>query len=135
MKRPTLMSLVIAAGISLPAMNAVASGFGGGWKHDKHTGTLYWSLAPEPVTRHEATSHGKSSEHLSNPGGAWVYDDHTDTVHWSMAPDRNGVAASPHGQQARNPNSFGRGWAHDVHTGTLSYNPASYGDRQVTAYD
>ena len=46
MKYRMMMNLIAGAGMVATPLLAAASDFGGGWKQDKDTGALYYSLAP-----------------------------------------------------------------------------------------
>ena len=128
MKRKTIISLIAATGMAAPALSALASDFGGGWIHDKHTGTLSWTLAPESV-RHQGDSEN-AGQKLNNFGGGLVQDRYTGTVYSSQAPQLE-RQADFHGEAGR-PNSFGGGWVQDKSSNTLSYRPEEI---RQTAFD
>jgi len=128
MKRKTIISLVVATGMAAPALT-LASDFGGGWMHDKHTGTLSWTQAPDAV-RHQ----GDAENTVQTPsgfGGGLVRNKDTGTVYSIHAPKVNQQADS-HGQEAGRPTGFGGGWAKDKSSNTLSYRPEEV---PQTAYD
>jgi hypothetical protein len=128
MKHKTIISLIAATGMAAPALSALASGFGGGWMHDKHTGTLSWTLAPEPV-RHQGDS-GNARQKLNSFGGGLVQDKSSGTLYSTRVPQLE-RQADGHGEAGR-PNSFGGGWVKDKSSNTLSYRPEEI---QQNAYD
>lgn len=86
MKYRMMMNLIAGAGMVATPLLAAASDFGGGWKQDKDTGTLYYSLAPEHG-RHQAGTDGHRSGNLNSFGGGWVQDRVTGTIYYSRAHD------------------------------------------------
>jgi hypothetical protein len=128
MKHKTIISLIAATGMAAPALSALASGFGGGWMHDKHTGTLYSTLAPEPV-RHQGDSEN-AGQKLNSFGGGLVQDKYSGTLYSTQSPQM-GRQADSHGKTG-GPNSFGGGWVKDKSSNTLSYRPEEI---RQTAYD
>ena len=69
---------VAGAGILLGSLNVMASGFGGGWSLDAHTGTLVNANAPV------YSSSGPRTAMKSNEGSGfangWVKNSHTGTL-------------------------------------------------------
>ncbi len=128
MKHKTIISLIAATGMAAPALSALASDFGGGWIHDKNTGTLSWTMAPESV-RNQGNSEN-AGQKPNSFGGGLVQDRYTGTVYSTQAPKVDRQADS-HGATGR-PNSFGGGWVKDKSYNTLSYRPEEI---KQTAYD
>ena len=120
MKYLTMIKYAAVTGLVAGSLNAAAAGFGGGWMHDRNTGTLYYSHASDGRL-HAASSAGHSKVHQNSFGGGWVQDPDTGTLSYSRSSDMGQrYATSGEGRL----NSFGGGWVHDSHTGTLSYSPA-----------
>ncbi len=123
MKYRMMMNLIAGAGMVATPLLAAASDFGGGWKQDKDTGTLYYSLAPEHG-RHQAGTDGHRSGNLNSFGGGWVQGKDTGTLYYSLAPEHGRHQAGTDGHQSGNLNSFGGGWVQDRVTGTIYYSRA-----------
>ena len=61
------------AGLVLGSLSVAASGFGGGWKQDSNTGTLYYD-AGKPAQHHMNVPHGKSQKPTAanSFGNGWI---------------------------------------------------------------
>lgn len=80
MKYPMMIKLIAVTGLVVAPLNAMASGFGGGWMQDKTTGTIYYSRAPSPERQQAASDAQPSNQRLNGFGGGWVQDKHTNTL-------------------------------------------------------
>ena len=125
MKKTTIISFTAGAGLVLGSLSVAASGFGGGWKQDSNTGTLYYD-AGKPAQHHMNVPHGKSQKPTAanSFGNGWMHDRNTGTLYYdSGTPDRQQVKAGVNKKHSPTAaNSFGNGWMHDRNTGTLYRN-------------
>lgn len=116
MKYQLMVKSMAGAALVLGSLNAAASGFGGGWKHDS-TGTLTNTNAPSYESSSPAAS--MKSRKGSDFADGWSHDSNTGTLYNANAPSyKNGTTSS--GEKQTVLNSFGGGWGHDD-TGTLTY--------------
>jgi hypothetical protein len=132
MKYGILMNVMAGAGLMATPVLVMASGFGGGWMHDKDTGTLSYTLAPDHG-KHQAAAERHQSARLNGFGGGWVQDPVTRTLSYTLAPDHGKHQAAAERHQSARLNGFGGGWVQDPVTGTLSYSLAH--DRTGPAAD
>jgi CRISPR/Cas system CSM-associated protein Csm5 (group 7 of RAMP superfamily) len=117
MKYQLIIKSIAGTAIMLGSLNAAATGFGGGWKHDSVTGTLMNTNAPS----YDSTASGTAmkSKKGSDFADGWAHDSNTGTLF-------NANAASPQkqskatGDKKVTLNGFGGGWYQDG-TGTLTY--------------
>ena len=86
MKHLTTIKFVAATGVVLGTLNATASGFGGGWVQDKHTGTAYNSLAPTHSQDQVSSDKKQVRGDMNSFGGGWVQDKNTGTAYNSLSP-------------------------------------------------
>ena len=117
MKYPLIIKSIAGAGMVLGSLNAVATGFGGGWKHDSTTGTLMNTNAPS----YHSTSSGTfmKSKKGSEFADGWSHDSNTGTLFNANAPS---YEKQPQVTSDRKVtlNSFGGGVYQDPNTGTLT---------------
>jgi hypothetical protein len=118
-----MMNVIAGAGLVVTPLAVTASDFGGGWMQDKHTGTIYYSHAPEHG-QNQVSSAGHRPGDLNSFGGGWVQDKHTGTISYSLAPEHGQKQASSAGHRSGDLNSFGGGWVQDKHTSTIYYSRA-----------
>ena len=124
MKYPMMIKLIAVTGLVVAPLNAMASGFGGGWMQDKTTGTIYYSGAPSPERQQAVSDRQQPVQHLNSFGGGWVQDKTTSTIYYSRAPSPERQQAASDAQPSNQRlNGFGGGWVQDKHTNTLSYHP------------
>ena len=117
MKYSMIIKSVAGAGILLGSLNVMASGFGGGWSRDGHTGTLVNANAPGYSSSGSATA--MKSKEGSGFGNGWSKNSHTGTLMNANAPS---YEKQPHaaGDKQVTLNSFGGGRYQDKTTGTLT---------------
>ena len=117
MKYSMIIKSVAGAGILLGSLNVMASGFGGGWSRDSHTGTLVNANAPVYSSNGSATA--MKSKNGSGFGNGWSKNSHTGTLMHANAPsyDRQPPAAD---DKQVTLNSFGGNKYQDKNTGTLT---------------
>ena len=87
MKYRMLMNMMVGAGMVTAPLLVTASGFGGGWMHNKGTGTLYYSHAPDHGHQ-QADAERHQSVRLNGFGGGWVHDPSSRTISYSLVHDR-----------------------------------------------
>ena len=102
MKYRMLMNVMVGAGLVTAPLLVTASGFGGGWMHNKGTGTIYNSHAPDHGHQ-QAAAERHQSVRLNSFGGGWVQDPVTRTLSYSLVHDRTVPAAA-----AGNPSGLSR---------------------------
>jgi len=117
MKYQLIIKSIAGAALAMGSINAMATGFGGGWKHDSITGTLMNTNAPSYTSSSSET--GMKSKKGSEFGGGLSQNSNTGTLMNSNAPsyEKQPKAAS---DKKVTLNSFGGGWGQDS-TGTLTY--------------
>ena len=117
MKYPMIIKSIAGASILLGSLNVMASGFGGGWSLDGHTGTLVNANAPVYSSSGSATA--MKSKEGSGFGNGWAKNSHTGTLMNINAPsyEKQPYAA---GDKQVTLNSFGGDWYQDKTTGTLT---------------
>jgi hypothetical protein len=120
MKYRMLMNMMVGAGMVTAPLLVTASGFGGGWMHNKGTGTLYYSHAPD-YGHQQAAAERHQSLRLNSFGGGWVQDPSSRTLSYSPAPDRDDQQAAAERHQSVRLNGFGGGWVQDPSSRTISY--------------
>jgi hypothetical protein len=117
MKYSTLIKSVAGAGMLLGSAAVMATGFGGGWKHDSHTNTLMNTNAPS----YEST--GPAASMKSKKGSEFAdgvsQNSNTGTLMNANVPVR-GKQHSAGGDTHVTKNSFGGGLYQDKNTGTLT---------------
>ena len=116
MKYATIIKSVAGAGMLLGSAGVMATGFGGGWSHDKHTGTLMNANAPSYGSTSPAPS--MKSKNGSEFGDTVSQNSNTGTLMNANAPTYEKQSES-HGTQVTR-NSFGGGFYQDSNTGTLT---------------
>jgi hypothetical protein len=117
MKYSMIVKSVAGAGILLGSLNVMASGFGGGWSLDSHTGTLVNANAP--VYSSGGSTTAMKSKEGSGFGNGWAKNSHTGTLMNVNAPS---YEKQPHaaGDKEVTLNSFGGGRYQDKTTRTLT---------------
>ena len=117
MKYATIIKSVAGAGMLLGSAGVMATGFGGGWSHDKHTGTLVNNNAPS----YESTSPaaGMKSKKGSGFGEGVSQSSNTGTLINANVPAYEKQPKAGGDKQVTR-NSFGDGWYQDSNTGTLT---------------
>ena len=117
MKYSMIIKSVAGAGILLGSLNVMASGYGGGWSRDSHTGTLINANAPGNSTTRSATA--MKSKQGSGFGNGWSKNSYTGTLMNTNAPSH---VKQPHaaGDKQVTLNSFGGGKYQNGTTGTLT---------------
>jgi hypothetical protein len=130
MKLQTKIGLIAATGLVLGSVNAMASGFGGGWVQEKNTHTLYNSDTASPELHQSVTREQPAQSQMNSFGGGWVQEKNTRTLYYSVtsSPELQGAATREQPAQSQM-NSFGGGWIKDRNTNTLSYEPV--GDKST----
>lgn len=117
MKYSTIIKSVAGAGLLLGSAGVMATGFGGGWAHDKHTGTLMNTNAPS----YESTAPAASMK--SKKGSEFAegvsQNSNTGTLMNANVPSSEKQSGS-HGKLQVTRNSFADGWYQDSNTGTLT---------------
>jgi len=117
MKYQLMIKSIAGAAMVLGSLNAVATGFGGHWKHDSTTGTLVNTKAPS----YASTSPGVAmkSKKGSDFAAGWAHDSNTGTLFNANAPS---YEKQPNASSDKKVtlNGFGGGWYQDS-TGTLTY--------------
>jgi len=117
MKYQLIIKSIAGAGLVLGSVNVVASGFGGGWKHDNTTGTLMNTNAPSYNSTSSAT--GMKMKKGSEFANGVSQDSNTGTLVNANVPsyEKQHQAA---GDRKVARNSFGGGMYQDPTTGTLT---------------
>jgi hypothetical protein len=78
MKYPMIIKSIAGASILLGSVNVMATGFGGGWSRDSHTGTLMNTNAPSHVKQPHAA--GDKQVTLNSFGGDKYQNRNTGTL-------------------------------------------------------
>ena len=117
MKYPLIIKSIAGAGMVLGSLNAVATGFGGGWKHDSHTNTLMNTNAPSYESNSPAAT--MKSKKGSEFAKGVSQSSNTGTLMNANVPTYEKQPAS-HGNTRVTRNSFADGWYQDSNTGTLT---------------
>ena len=117
MKYPMIIRSIAGAGILLGSLNVMATGYGGGWSRDSHTGTLINTNAPDYMSTRSATA--MKSKHGSGFGNGWSINVYTGTLMHTNAPS---YVEQPHaaGDKQVTLNSFGGDKYQNKTTGTLT---------------
>jgi hypothetical protein len=117
MKYSMIVKSVAGAGILLGSLNVMATGYGGGWSRDSHTGTLINANAPDYSSSGSATA--MKSKESSAFGNGWSKNSHTGTLMHTNAPS---YEKQPHaaGDKQVTLNSFGGDKYQNKTTGTLT---------------
>ena len=119
-----MINLIAGIGLVAAPLAAMSSDFGGGWKLDKNTGTLY-NPNHAPVETQSSHSHGNrhAESNLNSFGGGFVQDKTTGTSYYSLAGKNRSKSSSDaaHRHAENKPNSFGGGLVQDMTTGTTYY--------------
>jgi len=112
-----IIKSVAGAGILLGSLNVMATGYGGGWSRDSHTGTLINTNAPDSMSTRSATV--MKSKQGSEFGNGWAKNSHTGTLMNTNAPS---YVKQPHaaGDKQVTLNSFGGDKYQNKTTGTLT---------------
>ena len=84
MKYSMIIKSVAGAGILLGSLNVMATGYGGDWSRDSHTGTLINANAPGNSSTRSATA--MKSKQGSEFGNGWTKNSHTGTLTNANAP-------------------------------------------------
>jgi len=117
MKYSMIIKSVAGAGILLGSLNVMATGYGGDWSRDSHTGTLINANAPGNSSTRSTTA--MKSKQGSEFGNGWTKNSHTGTLKNANAPsyEKQSHAA---GDKQVTLNSFGGGKYQNKTTGTLT---------------
>jgi hypothetical protein len=112
-----IIKSVAGAGMLLGSAGVMATGFGGGWMHDKHTGTLVNTNAPSYESTGPAAS--MKSKKGSEFGDGVTLNSNTGTLMNSNVP---AVVKQPRAESNRQVtrNSHGGSWYQDSNTGTFT---------------
>ena len=117
MKYPMIIKSIAGASILLGSLNVMATGFGGGWSRDSHTGTLINTNAPDYMSTRSSTA--MKSKQGSGFGNGWSKNSYTGTLMHTNAPS---YVKQPHaaGDKQVTLNSFGGDKYQNKTTGTLT---------------
>jgi len=118
MKYQLVIKSIAGTAILLGSLNAAATGFGGGWKHDSATGTLMNTNAPS----YDSSVYGTAmkSKKGSDFADGWAHDSNTGTLFNANAPSSQEQSSRSYSDKKVTLNGFGGGWYQDS-TGTLTY--------------
>jgi hypothetical protein len=116
MKNAMTIKTIAGAAILLGSAGVMATGFGGGWSHDKHTGTLVNSNAPS----YESTSPAASMKSKKGSEFAKGVSQNSNTGTLMNANVHSHQKQSQSHDTKVTRNSFGGGLYQDSNTGTLT---------------
>lgn len=117
MKYSTIIKSIAGAGMLLGSAGVMATGFGGGWKHDSHTNTLMNTNAPSYESSSPAAA--MKSKKGSGFGDSLSQDSNTGTLVNANVPTYVKQPGAGGDKQVTR-NSFGGSWYLDRNTGTFT---------------